>query len=322
MDLYNLGQVSWWESQCYYHALAELGREGLILCYPATPYICLGLHDDLEQEIDLDYCHKSGLPLLRRETGGGVVYLDHKQLFYQLVLRRENPLIPLRRERFYLRVLEPAIQVYRQLGLPVEWRAPADLVFRGAKCSGNGAGEIGQGVVFVGNLLMDFDFDVMADALKTPHRIYRDLLRQSMRNNMCTLSDYNPKLPSYERVAALITEAFEPLLGQLIPATPDNELRQEALRSYERLTHPEWLALPGRRLLNRQVKIAEGVYLHYRHLGEEWAVIALTREDNVEECYLIQGGEVIAQKLFRGQCWSELQRELDRTLIMDKLQAG
>ena len=52
MDIYNLGMVSWWESQCYYHALAYLGREGIILCRPAEPYVCLGLHDDLKQEID------------------------------------------------------------------------------------------------------------------------------------------------------------------------------------------------------------------------------------------------------------------------------
>ena len=76
MDLYNPGIVSWWESQCYYHALAYLGREGVIICRPAEPYVCLGLHDDLGQEIDQEFCKSIHLPLLRRETGGGVVYLD------------------------------------------------------------------------------------------------------------------------------------------------------------------------------------------------------------------------------------------------------
>ena len=91
MDIYNLGMVSWWESQCYSHALAYLGCEGVIICRPAEPYVCLGLHDDLEQEIDQDFCREYGLPFLRRETGGGVVCLDSRQIFYQVVLRRDNP---------------------------------------------------------------------------------------------------------------------------------------------------------------------------------------------------------------------------------------
>ena len=97
VDLYDLGAVSWWESQCFYHAMAHLGREGLIVCYPSSPYVCLGLHDDLDQEIDREYCEEQGIPIFRRETGGGVVYLDNRQVFFQLVLRRDNPQLPLRR---------------------------------------------------------------------------------------------------------------------------------------------------------------------------------------------------------------------------------
>lgn len=95
MDLYHLGPVGWVESQAVYHALASLDREGLVICYPTTPYICLGLHDDLDYEIDRAYCRERRIPLLRRETGGGVVYLDDRQLFFQLVLRHDNPLLPL-----------------------------------------------------------------------------------------------------------------------------------------------------------------------------------------------------------------------------------
>ena len=59
MDLYNLGSVSWWQSQCYYHALAYLGQEGIIICRPSEPYVCLGLHDDLDQEIDREFCMRT-----------------------------------------------------------------------------------------------------------------------------------------------------------------------------------------------------------------------------------------------------------------------
>ncbi|MCX5779311.1 MAG: lipoate--protein ligase family protein, partial [Firmicutes bacterium] len=158
VDVYDLGPVNWWESQCYYHALAHLGREGLIICSPASPYVCLGLHDDLEQEIDPVYCQEQNIPIFRRETGGGVVYLDDRQVFFQLILRRDNPRLPLRRQRFYEEFLQPAIAAYQHFGVPAELKAPADIAAAGRKCSGNACGDVGECVAYVGNILLDFDF--------------------------------------------------------------------------------------------------------------------------------------------------------------------
>ncbi len=56
MELYNLGKTPWEDSQLIYHALARLGREALVLVSPASPYVCLGFHQDAEQEVDLDFC--------------------------------------------------------------------------------------------------------------------------------------------------------------------------------------------------------------------------------------------------------------------------
>ena len=61
VDLYHLGPVGWVESQSIYNALALLDREGLVICYPTSPYICLGLHDDLDYEIDQPYCRERGI---------------------------------------------------------------------------------------------------------------------------------------------------------------------------------------------------------------------------------------------------------------------
>ncbi|NLU49809.1 MAG: lipoate--protein ligase family protein [Syntrophomonadaceae bacterium] len=284
MHLYNLGAVSWWESQCLYHALAILGREGLIICYPTTAYVCLGLHDDLEQEIDLDYCRERGLPLIRRETGGGVVYLDCRQLFFQLVLRRDNPLLPLRRERFYPRFLQPAILVYRSLGLPARLRPPADLIADGRKCSGNAAGDIGPGTAYVGNLLLDFDFDTMSRVLRVPSPGFRRSLRKAMRDNMTTLADWMPvgSVTHGELEEALVA-GFAELLGRLTPRRPDEELMRTAGKVRERLTSSDWLNMPGRKTPERRVKIAEGVYLAERRLGRRGSMTVLLKNGKVEE---------------------------------------
>jgi len=49
IPLYNLGSVPWIDSQLLYHALPRLGRSGLFLLAPQTPYVCIGFHQDAAQ---------------------------------------------------------------------------------------------------------------------------------------------------------------------------------------------------------------------------------------------------------------------------------
>ena len=50
MHIYDLGSVSWTDSQLIYHALPRLQREALVLLSPASPYVCIGYHQDLEKQ--------------------------------------------------------------------------------------------------------------------------------------------------------------------------------------------------------------------------------------------------------------------------------
>ena len=297
MDLYVLGKISWWESQCYYHALAELGREGLVLCCPDEPYVCLGVHDDLYQEIDIDYCEANNIHLLRRKIGGGVVLLDENQFFYQVVLKKDNEMIPMRRELLFKKMLQPAIHVYEKLGMQTRWKAPADLVFGRLKCSGNGAGEIGDCVALSGNVLFNFDYKGMAQVLKSPNAMYAEILKESMRNNMCTVAEYQSKPVPRDLVTGWFCEAFEPIFGELRPAEVDDELKQQISLSRKALTDPEWLKKPGRRNTTRKVKISEGVYLHYVKCGDN-EYIFQTRDELIEEFYVLRQGQTHREKSY------------------------
>lgn len=287
MDIYRLGKVSWWESQCYYHALAYLGREGIIICRPAEPYVCLGLHDDLEQEIDQDFCRSRGLPLLRRETGGGVVYLDNRQIFYQVVLHRNNPRLPMRRDRFFATVLQPAIDIYRSFGFEAELAPPADIKVDGRKCSGNAAGDIGTAATYVGNLLIDFNFDLMSRVLKVASPAHRMCLRRAMQENMITLSQRmcDVDMASLEADLAL---RFERQFGALTEKPLDREMKDTALRLKHRLTSRKWLEMPGRRGALRRIKIAEGLYLQETGSGRAVPALVLIRDGEVVEMTIPQ----------------------------------
>jgi lipoate-protein ligase A len=122
MKLYNLGKVEWVETQLIYHALAMLGREGLSLVSPSSPYVCIGFHQDARQEVDLNFCDQHNIPVFRRDLGGGAVYLDGDQLFFHLILHKDNPAIPKNKQRFYQKFIQPVINVYRKIGIHAEYK--------------------------------------------------------------------------------------------------------------------------------------------------------------------------------------------------------
>ncbi|MFH1481315.1 MAG: lipoate--protein ligase family protein [Pseudomonadota bacterium] len=263
MDLYNLGKVPWHESQLIYHALAKLGREALSLVSPATPYVCIGYHQDAEQEVDLDYCRRTHIPVFRREVGGGAVYLDGNQLFFQLVLHRDNPAMPKRRESFYRKFLQPVIHAYRHIGIPAEYKPINDVICGTRKISGTGVGEIGECVVFVGNLILDFNYEMMARVLRVPDEKFRDKVHKTLKENLSTIRGElgEEALGRWDetRLNSLLIKGFEELLGPMALREKDQVLQIQMGALAQRMMTDEWLHQKGRRVSIRDVKIRAGV---------------------------------------------------------------
>src|SRR4030067_2121018 len=93
--LLDLGGLDPLRAQTLYEAVAAaVGRQlvpnTLILCYPTKPYVCIGFHQELEKEVDIEFCRRNNLTVIRRSQGGGAVYLDKGQQFYQVVARKND----------------------------------------------------------------------------------------------------------------------------------------------------------------------------------------------------------------------------------------
>jgi lipoate-protein ligase A len=266
MNLYDLGHVPWLESQLIYHSLPRLEMEGLILLAPAEPYVCIGYHQDAEQEVDLDYCREQRIPVFRREVGGGAVYLDGQQLFYQLVLHKDNPLAPRDKAEFYRRFLAPVVQAYRDLGVEVHYQPVNDiLTTEGRKISGNGAADIGDYAILVGNLIADFDYETMVRILRVPDAKFRDKVFKSLRENLTTLRRELDQVPPWETMIARLVRSFEVVLGPLVAADLPMAVGEEVIKLAETHTTEEWLLRPGQRLRDgRRVRIASGVEVAQR----------------------------------------------------------
>jgi len=263
MELYTLGKIPWEETQLLYHSLALLGREALCLVSPATPYVCIGYHQDLEQEVDLEFCRAHDIPIFRREVGGGAVFLDGNQLFFHLILKHDNPIAPKRIEAFYQKFLKPVIAVHHRIGLQVEYKPVNDLIFQNRKISGTGAAEIGDSIVFVGNLILDFDYETMARVLKIPDEKFRDKVKKTIEENLSTirreLGAERADQWDENTLNNMLAEEFQKLLGPMTPARKDNLLTAKMQAMKSEMMRDDWLFHRGKRVGGRVVKVRSGL---------------------------------------------------------------
>lgn len=265
MEVYDLGRVPWHRSQLVYHALARLGREAVCICSPTSPYFCLGFHQDVDQEVDLDFCAENNIPVFRREVGGGGVFLDSNQVFFQLILHRRSPHVTMCRETFYRKFLEPVARTYRSMGIPAHYEPIADLAVENRKICGTGAGEIGECVVFVGNIIMDFDFRMMSRILKVPDEGFRRRARMAMEENMTTvrreIGDEAAVQWDRPRIAELLVSEFERLLGSLVPRQLDWQLNAKMAELAKLMANDPRRRRNGKRVPRRLVTIRSGLQL-------------------------------------------------------------
>ncbi|MEM3884368.1 MAG: lipoate--protein ligase [Nitrososphaerota archaeon] len=271
--LLDLGFADHLMAQTFYEATAKALDEGLvtntlILVIPKNPYVCIGFHQELEKEVDVEYCKQAGLPIIRRTQGGGAVYLDSNQLFYQVVARKDDELVPSNVERLFEKFLGVTVYVYRKLGLPAEFKPINDVVVRGKKISGNGAGVFGNNaVILVGNIILDLDYESMCRILRVPDEKFKDKMARSMREWVTSLKNELGYVPELEEIKRLIIEGYRELLGiELEEAGPS----KEELEIWENEVKPrhlsaEWLYMPEGRhgwlADGRVVKVSSSVKL-------------------------------------------------------------
>ena len=121
----DLGSRDGFFIQSVYEAIAKyvgMGRAvpTIVFVYPSHPYVCIGVHQLLDLEVDIEFCRSRGIAVVRRQVGGGAVYLDENQQFYHVIVPRNHPLARGTVEEFFRRVLQAVVEFYRSYGLSAE----------------------------------------------------------------------------------------------------------------------------------------------------------------------------------------------------------
>ena len=309
-------------TQTIYHAVALARSEGtvpdtVIFCYPENPFICMGYHQVINLEIDVDFCNSRGISITRRCIGGGTVLLDKNQLFYQVIVGRDNPKIPLSVRGLFETLLKPVVYAFKNLGMPAEYKPINDIEVNSKKISGNGAGLVEKANVLTGNMIFDFDYDTMVSCFNVPSEKFKDKIATSLRERVTTIKrELGDKIPSMEVAKKELISCFEKFLDiQLV---------------YSKLTRKEEELIKE---LSEQYKSDEWLFMHEHrkpNLASPTKTLKIsTRSRIIETAFKAPGGLIratleiddsdkIIDVLLSGDFWmypKEALKELENTLI-------
>ena len=262
----DLGRAEPLVAQAFYEAVAEAVHRGicpntLLLVQPDTPYACIGYHQSLEKEVDLDFVEAEGLPVIRRSQGGGATYLDSGQVFYQIVAK-ESSVFPRNVDKLFEKLLAVTVEGYRKLGVMAGFKPLNDVVVEGRKLSGNGAGVHEDVTILVGNFIMEMNYGLMARVLRVPDEKFRDKMAKSMEQWVSSFKKELGESPSPERIKEVYVAEFQRLLDIKLEPSEPTEIEWKIFNEETKTRHTsrEWLYMEApKQKSGRAVKIAHEV---------------------------------------------------------------
>lgn len=278
MRLIETGALSPLRSQTTYHAIARTltpsAEPVLSLYWTDRPYVCTGFHRSLA-ELDLDECARRGLPVLRRQLGGGPVYLDADQLLFQVTLPADRA--PAMVDAAYRALLGPAVAAFRRLGIAADLVGTNDICVGGRKLSGTGMARIGDALVCVGNVILDFDHDAMAAILALEPAVRRTFA-SVQRRYLTTVRQELGRAVTRDEARDAVVSAYADVYGPLVPSTlsADEERARDELDVL--FSSREWVVEEGAGWTDevQQAKIRGGARVYATAVERDGAELSAT----------------------------------------------
>ncbi|MGN0190367.1 MAG: biotin/lipoate A/B protein ligase family protein [Candidatus Cryptobacteroides sp.] len=144
--------------------LRELAPDGAFFIWQVEPTVIFGRNQDMNAEVDVDFCKAGNIAMYRRKSGGGCVFADRGNIMISYI----KPCTDV--SALFTEFLDRLAAFLCSLGIPARVSGRNDVLVDGRKVSGNAFSLRPGGVGIVhGTFLYDLDFETMSRAL-TPSR--------------------------------------------------------------------------------------------------------------------------------------------------------
>lgn len=144
-------------------AARELPPDDYFFAWRVEPTVICGRNQDIAAEVDIDYCRREGIHIVRRRSGGGAVYADMQNWMFSLVTPSDEV------QTTFARYTTMVAAMLVSLGIDARATGRNDIVVGGRKISGNAFYHLPGRSIAHGTMLYRFDAGRISNAL-TPSR--------------------------------------------------------------------------------------------------------------------------------------------------------
>jgi lipoate-protein ligase A len=223
-------------------SILEFNSSNALRVWQHPLIVSIGCNQRPEQELNIDYCKKKGIKIVRRLSAGGAVYQDSGNLNYSLYIdtnKFKSFKDPVESYSYLCRGLIIAL---KSLGLEAEFKPVNDVVIGNRKISGNAQHQLYNVLIHHGTLLMDLNLDNLEKALKVPAEKLRDKGATSVRDRVTTIKRELGRRIPINVVKNTVRKGYEEALGIMFQ---DSKLTPEELKIAKELrkkySSQEWI---------------------------------------------------------------------------------
>ena len=208
--------------------------EPVFYLWQNRPAVIVGLNQEVNTEVNLEYLEKNGIALVRRVTGGGAVYHDLGNLNYTIVGPSEDL------ERDYPEYAGLMMKALQKLGVPATLSGRNDILVEGRKVSGFAKRVCKNRLMVHGTLLYKVDLDVLTQVLNPSATKLQSKGIASVRSRVANLCDYLPEIPDIQSLSHRLEEILSCNYADSEFKLSDADLANIQQLSDEKFAQWEW----------------------------------------------------------------------------------
>ena len=205
--------------------------------YRETPAIPLGRFQAYADEVAVDYVESRNIPVVRRITGGGAMYVEPGDVItYSMYIPRED--IPEDVEESYATLDEWVIEGLGRVGLEVEHEPLNDISHAEGKIGGSAQLRKNHAVLHHTTMSYDLDIEAMLSALRIGEEKVSDKAVKSAEKRVAVMRDHIDA--TREEVIEGLKAAFEDIYGGEVGSFDQETLDAAAELAETKFSTDEW----------------------------------------------------------------------------------
>lgn len=159
--------------------------EPVFMLWHTPPKIVVGRYQNIHTQVNEAYTEKHNIPIVRRRSGGGAVFLDYNTWQYTYWIPDEN-----HEQADFRKCSTPVLEALRKMGVPAEFNGRNDILADGKKICGNSRFCTKYGVLHHGTIIFDADIETMVRALNVSDEKIVSKGIESVRQRVGKVKDY------------------------------------------------------------------------------------------------------------------------------------